>query len=161
MFKFMKSKKGFTLVELMIVVVIMAILVVVAVPIYNSVTDNARAKTCLDNQRTLISNLNTIIMDKGISGKAGEEIEFTTKYVDEKPVLADLDQTEINTFLGVSQDPALLVADITSSFQTIPVCGAQEGVITVTVTAVSGGMPTIETGCSLTVGDYTKHKLTA
>ena len=41
MFKFMKSKKAFTLVELMIVVVIMAILVVVAVPIYNSVTDNA------------------------------------------------------------------------------------------------------------------------
>ena len=49
MFKFMKSKKGFSLVELMIVVVIMAILVAVAVPIYNSVTGNARAKTCIDN----------------------------------------------------------------------------------------------------------------
>ena len=45
MFKFMKTKKGFSLVELMIVVVIMAILVAVAVPIFNSVTGNARAKT--------------------------------------------------------------------------------------------------------------------
>ena len=162
MFKFMKSKKGFTLVELMIVVVIMAILVVVAVPIYNSVTDNARAKTCLDNQRTLISNLNTIIMDKGISGVATKEIQFTTKYVNEKPALTDLDQAEINTFLGVAQDPALVVADITSSFQTIPVCGAQEGVLTVTITGVSGGMPTITTSCSqFTTGNNAKHQLTA
>ena len=42
MFKFMKSKKGFSLVELMIVVVIMAILVAVAVPIFSAVTRNAR-----------------------------------------------------------------------------------------------------------------------
>ena len=51
MFKFLKSKKGFTLVELMIVVVIMAILVAVAVPIYSAVTANARKKTCI--QRAL------------------------------------------------------------------------------------------------------------
>ena len=36
--KMLKNKKGFTLVELMIVVVIMAILVAVAIPIYNAVT---------------------------------------------------------------------------------------------------------------------------
>ena len=51
MFKFMKSKKGFTLVELMIVVVIMAILVAVAVPIFSAVTKNARTKTCVANMR--------------------------------------------------------------------------------------------------------------
>ena len=62
MFKFLKSKKGFTLVELMIVVVIMAILVAVAVPIYSAVTANARKKTCLGNQREIASQINNYVM---------------------------------------------------------------------------------------------------
>ena len=62
MFKFLKSKKGFTLVELMIVVVIMAILVAVAVPIYSAVTANARKKTCIGNQRNIISQINNHVM---------------------------------------------------------------------------------------------------
>ncbi len=62
MFKFLKSKKGFTLVELMIVVVIMAILVAVAVPIYSAVTENARKKTCIGNQREIVSQINNHVM---------------------------------------------------------------------------------------------------
>ena len=62
MFKFLKSKKGFTLVELMIVVVIMAILVAVAVPIYSAVTDNARKKTCAGNQREIVSQITNNVM---------------------------------------------------------------------------------------------------
>ena len=42
----MKSKKGFTLVELMIVIVIMGVLVAVAVPVFGLVTKNAEKKTC-------------------------------------------------------------------------------------------------------------------
>lgn len=62
MFKLLKSKKGFTLVELMIVVVIMAILVAVAVPVYSAVTANARKKTCIGNQREIISQINNYVM---------------------------------------------------------------------------------------------------
>jgi prepilin-type N-terminal cleavage/methylation domain-containing protein len=86
MYKFMKSKKGFTLVELMIVVVIMAILVVVAVPIYNSVTDNAREKTCLDNQRQIMSVIGNDLMlrgktaSKAYSGSGAASTLFTITY---------------------------------------------------------------------------------
>ena len=70
MFKFMKSKKGFTLVELMIVVVIMAILVAVAVPIFSAVTKNARIKTCAANRREIVSQVYGLLMGN-IDGKKG------------------------------------------------------------------------------------------
>jgi len=55
MFRKLKNKKGFTLVELMVVVVIICILVAIAVPIYNSSTAKAQEKACLANLRTLDS----------------------------------------------------------------------------------------------------------
>ena len=54
MFKLL-NKKGFTLVELMIVVVILGILVGIAVPIYSVVTKNAEKKTCFSNMRMITS----------------------------------------------------------------------------------------------------------
>lgn len=47
------NKKGFSLVELMIVVVIMGILIAVAIPLYGAITKNAEKRTCQDNQRTI------------------------------------------------------------------------------------------------------------
>ena len=47
------NKKGFSLVELMIVVVIMGILVAVAIPLYGAITENAEKKTCQSNQKLI------------------------------------------------------------------------------------------------------------
>ena len=50
---FMRSKKGFSLVELMVVVVILGILVAIAVPIYNRITGDAELRACHANLRTI------------------------------------------------------------------------------------------------------------
>ncbi|MDE5995104.1 MAG: prepilin-type N-terminal cleavage/methylation domain-containing protein [Oscillospiraceae bacterium] len=55
----MLNKKGFSLVELMIVVVIMGILIAVAIPLYGAITKNANNKTCGTNIKNIKSNAAT------------------------------------------------------------------------------------------------------
>jgi len=49
----MQNQKGFTLVELMVVVVILGVLVAIAVPVYNSAATNAKEKACASNIRII------------------------------------------------------------------------------------------------------------
>lgn len=48
-----RKEKGFTLIELMVVVLIIGILVAIAVPVFNVARENAWRRTCQANLRTL------------------------------------------------------------------------------------------------------------
>ena len=119
MFKFLKSKKGFTLVELMIVVVIMAILVAVAVPIYSAVTKNARKKTCLANQREIQSQLSNAAMTNIIAFAAADTYTLTTNANADNGTWACTNGTDNK-------------AEIQKLFQKAPYCPEANSVITVT-----------------------------
>ena len=142
MFKFMKSKKGFTLVELMIVVVIMAILVAVAVPIFSAVTANAKKKTCIGNQRQIISSVGDWIMLQDNSSTI--EGSFV--------VTGGQDNGTFNNFSGVS------AASITALFKTVPVCPDEANKIVVTIEkGQNGSQSTVSTVCQTTAGVATDH----
>ncbi|MBN2559279.1 MAG: prepilin-type N-terminal cleavage/methylation domain-containing protein [Clostridia bacterium] len=55
--KMKRNDKGFTLVELMIVVVIIGILIAIAIPIYNSIQTTAEERACQANMRSIRSQL--------------------------------------------------------------------------------------------------------
>ena len=167
MFKFMKSKKGFSLVELMIVVVIMAILVAVAVPIFNSVTGNSRAKTCIDNQRSIISTLNTALLEKNVTDSTAQ-----TFYVINKK-----DGNVRGYYTGVTYANKAISAwgselnaaganevfsktELTGLFQTVPYCPVENSAIEVVIDGKADGTATFTTTCITNTGlDKDAHDL--
>ncbi len=60
----LKNQKGFTLVELMVVVVIIGVLVAIAIPIFNSVQKNAKQNAHDANVRTLQGSAAQFLAEK-------------------------------------------------------------------------------------------------
>ncbi|KJS11798.1 MAG: hypothetical protein VR67_12550 [Peptococcaceae bacterium BRH_c8a] len=84
-----RNNKGFTLVELMVVVVIIGVLVAIAIPIYNNTTANAQEKACFANQRTIEGAASMYVADN--TGKTLDDVDAmnllvgATKYIKVDP----------------------------------------------------------------------------
>ncbi len=63
--RFIRNAKGFTLIELMVVILIIGILVAIAIPVFNSSRDAAYKRTCQANLRTLDGAGQTYRADTG------------------------------------------------------------------------------------------------
>jgi len=61
-----RKDEGFSLVELMVVVLIVGILVAIAVPIFNDAKASAQKKTCFVNQRTIESSVESYHSATGV-----------------------------------------------------------------------------------------------
>jgi prepilin-type N-terminal cleavage/methylation domain-containing protein len=72
-----RKDEGFTLVELMVVVLIIGILVAIAVPVFLNASASAQAKSCQANQRTVLGafqTYNAAVPAAPITGTAGTKL---------------------------------------------------------------------------------------
>ena len=79
--KLMHRSKGFTLIELMIVILIIAILVGIAIPVYLAARTNAQKRTCQANLRTLDGAINTYYSDAEVYPNSIASMVATTYQV--------------------------------------------------------------------------------
>jgi type IV pilus assembly protein PilA len=114
------AKKGFTLVEIMIVVVIIGLLAAMAIPAFNKVRAQSRQKAVTNNLRQLAAAGQQYMLDKGVTQAA----------------YTDLVGTATDNYIR-SITP---VADELPSYQAFTVA---QGTTQVSITSTSGAFPTV------------------
>ena len=72
------NKKGFTLIEMLVVIAIIAVLVAIIIPVVVSSTDKAEAAADAANLRSVLGEANTLLMTKNANGSLLESAEFET-----------------------------------------------------------------------------------
>ena len=81
--KYVSSKKGFTLVEIMIVVVIIGLLAAMAIPAFQKVRASSQDKAVLNNLRQLSSAADQYFLEKGVTQVTTDVLvgTDTTQYI--------------------------------------------------------------------------------
>lgn len=86
------KKKGFTLIELIIVIAIIAILAAVAIPKFGEVRKNANEKSDIANAKTIANAVTALIAEGKLTVPSAEALEIDTTTAN--PAVTDSDKIE-------------------------------------------------------------------
>jgi len=107
----MHDKKGFTLIEIMIVVLIIGILLAIAVPSFLKARETSRAKSCVSNLKQIESAKEQWAMDLrkiGTDVAAPAELYGAGKYIKKAP---ECPSNGVYSELSVAEDPICSIGD--------------------------------------------------
>ena len=133
MYKILNSKKGFTLVELLIVVLVLGTLLAIAIPTHTAILQNSHIRVCKIQQKELVSQAENWCIRNNFNSDFNYKItsdgETATVQSHELPLSAD--------------QIYLLETDIHPRLPACPSCGTYY----ITVTPHHSGIPVVTVRC--------------
>lgn len=122
------NKKGFTLAELLIVVAIIAVLVAIAIPVFNSQLEKAREATDAANLRAAYAECSAAVLDNSNATGASKAVvinQVTAGWTDTTVKIANVPVTDSvlaaavkgdTIYVNVAADGTLSFTKTTASF---------------------------------------------